>query len=180
MAKHRYSESKSTYVQELDIQSIHRGQKSRPHPKISSPSIAIVFASLDPLLAWTSAMLKSSNAFLELQRVQGDRRALKSPRPIIEVVKGPAKTLVKHVGGTESEGTIVADREPSGDDGACLRRSIKLKLVVGCNVPSTALLVFEDTIFEGDSKRTWLLADHQRVPSSAIGTELGRRRNSTR
>lgn len=89
---------------------------------------------------------------LEQERINKNWRALCRPRAIVEVVEGAAKALVEDTGSTKRERTITANREASGNDGAGLRRSIELKLVVGGNVTSAAVLVFDDTILECNAK----------------------------
>lgn len=86
------------------------------------------------------------------ESIDDDGRALRRPRPIVEVEEATAEALVKHTCATQSKRTVVADREPGRDDGASLRRSIELELVVGCNVSRSTCLVLENTILKCDGK----------------------------
>lgn len=89
---------------------------------------------------------------LEHERINKNWRALCGPRAIVEVVEGAAEALIEDTGSTKRKRTITANREASGNDGAGLRRSIELKLVVGGNVTSAAEVVFENTILECNAK----------------------------
>lgn len=105
---------------------------------------------------------------LEHERINSDRRALCRPRPIIEVVEGATEASIEDVGSTKRKRTIIANREACGDDSSGLRRSIKLKLIIGGDVTNPALLVFENTVLERNGKRIWLFAVQNGVTITII------------
>lgn len=108
---------------------------------------------------------------LEHERINGNWRALCGPGAIVEIVKGTTEALIEDVGSTKRKRTVIANRETSSNDSTCLRRSIELELIVGGDVASTALLVFEHTILECNGKRPWLFAIYNGV---TIFTTTGR------
>jgi hypothetical protein len=76
-------------------------------------------------------------------------RALLGPPAIVEVVEVAGLALVEDGRSAEGQGTIAALREASGVDGACLRGPVKLELVVGGDVASSALRILNDAVVEG-------------------------------
>lgn len=104
-----------------------------------------------------------SRTMLEHERIDDNWRALRGPRAIVEVVEAAAETLIENGRSTKRKRTIIANREASSNDSAGLRRSIKLKLIIGGDVACAATLVFEDTILERNGKRTGLFAVHYGV-----------------
>lgn len=116
------------------------------------------------------------STLLEHERINGNRRALCRPRAIVEVVEGATEASIEDVGSTKRKRTIVANREACGDDSSGLRRSIKLKLIIGSDVADAALLIFENTVLERNGKRIWLFAVQDGV---TIITVAGWRYDST-
>lgn len=85
-------------------------------------------------------------------RGRGKRRNI--PAAIIQVVEGARETLIEDRGATQRKGAIAANGEAAGVDGSCLSRAIKLELVVGSDISSTALGIGEDPIGEADGQGT--------------------------
>lgn len=81
-----------------------------------------------------------------------DGLTLRRPVAVVQVVKVARQALVENSRGTESQGTIGAGREASGDEGTRLRRTIELKLEVGGDVASAILGILEYTILESHNK----------------------------
>ena len=98
--------------------------------------------------------------FGDKEGIDDDGRALRRPWPIVEVVEATAEALVKHTRATECKRAVIADREPGRNDGASLRRSIELELVVGSYISRSACLVLENTILKCDCKWTGAIADN--------------------
>lgn len=76
------------------------------------------------------------------------------PVTIVEVIKVAAQTLVEHARSAKGKTAVGANGEPGRDDGPGLGWTIELKLVVGCDIASTALLIFYDAIFQRDGQCT--------------------------
>ena len=86
--------------------------------------------------------------------VQSDRRALRGPVGIVQVVEAARQALVEDGGGTKSDRRVAADREAGGVDGTSLRRTVKLELVIGGDVGGAALSILHDTTVDGNDKST--------------------------
>lgn len=67
-------------------------------------------------------------------------------------------TFPEDIRATESQRSIIADRETSCIDGVRLKRSVELELVVGGDVSLSVLRIGEDTILQADSKVSSLSA----------------------
>jgi hypothetical protein len=103
------------------------------------------------LLGLSVGKLRSSSSGT-LDDVNVDLVALVASGVVVEVVEVAAQALVEDGGATEGKGAVAASRPASSVDGASLRRTVELELVVGRNVTSTVLGVGEDTILESDLK----------------------------
>ncbi len=100
-------------------------------------------------------------AFLDQKSINENWGALRSPRAIVKVIEATAQALVEDVGSAQREGTVIARRETSCDDGTCLRGSIKLELVIGGDISRPPILVLENTILKGDCKRPLFVTDDE-------------------
>ncbi len=86
----------------------------------------------------------------ESETLDGDRRALRSPVPVVKVVEVSAAALVEDVGATKSQATVSADRPTRGVDGTSLGWLVELELVVGGDVSCASLRVGQNTILQRD------------------------------
>lgn len=90
--------------------------------------------------------------------VNVDLGALGTGGLVVEVVEGTAEALVEDGGAAESDGSVAASRPSSGVDGTSLGRSVKLELLVGGDVSSSAFGIGHDTVVEGDDERSGSLS----------------------
>lgn len=81
-----------------------------------------------------------------------DLIALVSSLVGVDVVEISAQTLPPDVLCTKGNSVVGAEGEASSIDGSCLGRSIKLELIVGGNVASSASLILQDTATESEGK----------------------------
>lgn len=102
-----------------------------------------------------------------------DGRTLLGPVAVVEVVEVTREAAVESGRSTESEGTVLADREARRVDDASLGRSVKLELEVGNNGSGAALGVGEDTVLEGEVQRALLTAvGGARLTISLVGSSM--------
>ena len=71
---------------------------------------------------------------------------------VVEVVKRPAQTLIEDGGAAQRQRVIPANGEASGVDGACLRRSIELKLAIGSHVTDPVEGIMQHSVVESDDE----------------------------
>lgn len=75
-----------------------------------------------------------------------DWLTLRGPVAVIQVVELARAALVEDLGGTKGQVAVVASREARGSEGASLRRTVELELVVIGDITSSLLLVGKDTV----------------------------------
>jgi hypothetical protein len=76
-------------------------------------------------------------------------RALLGPPAVVQVVEVAGLALVENRRAPEGNGAVAALGEASGVYGASLRGAVKLELVVGSDVASSALRILDDAVGEG-------------------------------